>query len=190
MARAIDDKTILEKFAADFVRVVEKRAKYAVVSGFVAIAHGRSRGTEDIDMIVERLPKDKFVMLHSDLTKAGFECLQSEDAGEIYDEYLARNSSVRYVRKGGHVPEMEFKLSRDALDEYQLETRKKLPFTGIDMYFSSVEMNIAFKEELLKSEKDMDDAKHLRIVYRGRTDEKEIEKIKSMIRKLRLSRAR
>jgi hypothetical protein len=186
MAREIDDKTILEKFAMDFVRVVEKHAKYAVMSGFVAIAHGRSRGTEDVDMIIERLTKDKFGRLHADLAKSGFECIQSLDAGEIYEDYLARNTSVRYVRNGTHVPEMELKLSRDGLDEYQLATRKKLPLTGLDMYFSSAEMNIAFKEELLKSDKDMDDAEHLRIVYKGNIDEKEIEKIKGMIRKFRL----
>ncbi len=48
-------------------------------------------------------------------------------------------------------------------------------------------MNIAFKEELLKSEKDIDDAKHLRIIYSDILDEKEITKIKAEIRRLRLS---
>lgn len=50
--------------------------------------------------------------------------------------------------------------------------------TGLDIYFSSIEMNIAFKEELLKSEKDLDDAKHLRIVYGSKVNNLEIEKIK------------
>ena len=53
--RIIDDKTILDKFLMDFVKVIDKHCKYIVVSGFVAIAHGRSRGTEDIDMIIERM---------------------------------------------------------------------------------------------------------------------------------------
>lgn len=47
-------------------------------------------------------------------------------------------------------------------------------------------MNIAFKEELLKSDKDIEDAKHLRIIYGDKIDEKEIEKRKKEIRKLRL----
>jgi hypothetical protein len=37
------------------------------------------------------------------------------------------------------------------------------------------------------SEKDMDDAKHLRIIYSDTLDEKEIAKIKADIRRLRLS---
>jgi hypothetical protein len=94
---------------------------------------------------------------------------------------------VRYVRKGHFIPEMELKLAKDELDDHQIKTRKKLPLTGLDLYFSSIEMNIAFKEELLTSEKDMDDAKHLRIIYSEVLDEKEIAKIKADIRRLRLS---
>ncbi|HEX7575560.1 MAG TPA: hypothetical protein VF360_04215, partial [Candidatus Methanoperedens sp.] len=85
------------------------------------------------------------------------------------------------------IPDMEMKLAKDELDDYQLKTRKKLPLTGLDLYFSSIEMNIAFKEELLRSEKDMEDAKHLRIIYSDTLDETEITKIKADIRRLRLS---
>lgn len=47
-------------------------------------------------------------------------------------------------------------------------------------------MNIAFKEELLRSEKDIDDANHLRIIYSDTIEENEIKKIKNNIRTLRL----
>lgn len=48
--RVVDDRTILDKFVEDFCGIVEKHVRYIVCSGFVAIAHGRTRGTEDIDM--------------------------------------------------------------------------------------------------------------------------------------------
>ncbi len=187
MSREVKDRTILDTFAEDFVDVVEKHAKYIIVSGFVAIAHGRSRGTEDVDIIIERINKDEFIKMHNDLLLAGFECVQSEYPEVIYDDYLTEKTSVRYVRKGHFIPEMELKLAKDELDDYQIQTRKKLPLTGLDLYFSSIEMNIAFKEELLKSEKDMDDAKHLRIIYSDVLDENEIKNIKVEIRRLRLS---
>jgi hypothetical protein len=63
------------------------------VSGFVAIALGRTRSTEDIDMIVPKLPFLKFLRLHEDLYANGFSCIQSEDAKEIYG-YLLQNLSV------------------------------------------------------------------------------------------------
>ncbi len=187
MKREIKERTILDRFAEDFVDIVEKHAKYIIVSGFVAIAHGRSRGTEDVDLIIERIGKETFKTMHNDLLLAGFECIQSEDPDVIYDDYLKEKTSVRYIRKGHFLPEMELKLARDELDEYQIKTRKKLPLTGLDLYFSSIEMNIAFKEELLTSEKDIDDAEHLRIIYSDVLDENEIIRIKAMIRRLRLS---
>ncbi len=187
MSREIKERTILDTFAEDFVHIVKKHTKYAIVSGFVAIAHGRSRGTEDVDIIIENIKKDAFIKMHNDLLMAGFECIQSKDPEVIYDDYLKDKTSVRYVRKGHFIPEMELKLAKDELDDYQIRTRKKLPLTGLDLYFSSIEMNIAFKEELLRSEKDMDDAKHLRIIYSDVLDESEITKIKAEIRRLRLS---
>lgn len=186
MTRGDVDKNALEKFLESFVKVVEKHARYIVVSGFVAIAHGRSRATEDIDMIIERISEDSFSDLHKDLLKNGFSCMQSDDAGELYDSYLKPNLSIRYTKGKGIIPNMELKLAKDELDLLQLETRKKIPSTGLDVFFSSIEMNIAFKEELLKSPKDMDDARHLRRFYKERIDEKEIERIKEKIRRLRL----
>ena len=187
MKREVDDRTILDRFAKDFADIVEKHAKYIIVSGFVAIAHGRSRGTEDIDMIIERIPRERFLLLHKALVNSGFECMQSANAGKIYDDYLSENISIRYVKKGMPVPEMELKFAKDALDEYQLLTRKKLPLTGMDLYFSSIEMNIAFKEELLKTHKDMDDSRHLRTIYAESINEDEINRIKEDIRRLRLN---
>ena len=93
MKREVDDRTILDKFAKDFADIIEKHTKYIIVSGFVAIAHGRSRGTEDIDMIIERISKEKFILLHRELVKAGFECIQSDDAETIYNDYLLDNIS-------------------------------------------------------------------------------------------------
>jgi len=188
MKREIDDKTILDKFAEDFTKVLEKHCKYIIVSGFVAIAHGRSRGTEDIDIIIEKILLDRFVELHKELIKAGFECMQSDKAEVIYNDYLSKEASVRYVRKseGYFPPEAELKLAKDSLDEEQLKTRTKLPLTGLDVYFSSIEMNIAFKEELLKTPKDMEDANHLRIIYKEEISEDKIKEIKNKIKVLRM----
>ena len=185
MKREISDKNILDKFVIDFVRVTDKYVKYIIVSGFVAIAHGRTRGTEDIDMIIEKIPIEKFINLHNALLNAGFECIQSSEPLVIYD-YLTHSTSIRYTRNGEFLPEMEIKFAKDSLDELQLKTRKKLELTGLDVYFSSIEMNIAFKEELLKSDKDMEDARHLRVIYKDSINENEINEIKKQIKHLRL----
>ncbi|MBS3077256.1 hypothetical protein J4233_03200 [Candidatus Pacearchaeota archaeon] len=186
MERGVSDRSVLDAFAEDFCKVAEKHVKYIVVSGYVAISHGRFRTTEDIDMIIEKISFDKFEAFHNALDKAGFHCMQSTKAKDIY-EYLAAGDGIRYVRKETFLPpEMEIKFAKDELDEMQIKTRKKMPFTGLDIWFSSIEMNIAFKEELLKSPKDVEDARHLRRIYEDEINPELIEEIKEKIRILRL----
>lgn len=188
MRRGIEDKAILEKFVEEFCRAIGDSVRYIICSGFVAIAHGRTRATEDIDMIIEKIPFEKFKLLHDNLIKAGFECIQSENAIEIFETYLSSGDSVRYTWKGEFLPEMDFKFAKDELDEEQLANRVKLPLTDLDVFFSSIESNIAFKEEFLKSEKDLEDARHLRIVYEPEIDENKIRDIKNKIKKLRFGK--
>lgn len=127
--------------------------------------------------------------MHNELINSGFVCVQSDKAVDIYN-YLIGKDSVRYVRgeEGMFPPEMEIKFTKDELDEGQLRERVKLPLTGLDIYFSSIETNIAFKEELLKTDKDFGDANHLRIVYEGEIDENKISEIKKKIKELRLNK--
>lgn len=185
--RHISDRTVLDDFAEDFAHIVEKHCKYIIVSGFVAIAHDRTRATEDIDMILEPISKTQFLPLHHEILEAGFSCIQTDDGERAYDDYLSKGISIRYTRDPHFAPpEMKVKFAKDELDELQLETRKKLPSTGLDIWFSNIEMNIAFKEELSGSKKDWEDAKHLRIVYKDEISEEDIVRIKEKIRLLRL----
>ncbi len=185
MEREIKDLNILSEFCEQFCKIIEKYCRYIVVSGFVAIASGRTRGTEDIDLIIEKIDLTKFKDVYEGLKQKDFVCMQSDNVEEIYG-YLKDNTSVRFTWKDKPLPEMEVKFAKDKLDEYQLNTKVKLELTGIDVWFSNINVNIAFKEELLKSPKDLEDARHLRIVYVELVDEKEIEKIKKMIKNLRL----
>ncbi len=184
--RLVHDRNVLDAFCLDFCRVLERHAKYIIVSGFLAISSGRTRGTEDIDVILERLDEEKFKRLDKDLVKSGFECIQGEKPEFLYRQYLAENLSLRYVRRGHLLPEMEVKLAKDLLDEHQLENRAKLPLTGVDVWFGDVNINIAFKEELLKSEKDLEDARHLRAIFSDQVDEKKINGAKHLIHQWRL----
>ena len=186
MERRIHDKNILSEFCLKFCKLIEKYTKYIIVLGFVAIASGRARGTEDIDMIIPKIDKETFVKLHKDLTSNNFVAIQNDNAEILYDEYLDKGLSIRYILKNQPVPEMELKFAKDELDYFQLQTRTKLSFTSLDIWFSSINMNIAFKEEYLKSDKDIEDAKHLRIIYSELVNEEEINKIKKMIKRYRL----
>jgi len=185
MEREISDRNILDTFCEEFCAIVEKHCKYIIVSGFLAIASGRTRGTEDIDMIIERMNQEQFNKLFADLTQENFVCMQSNNPKEVF-EYLNENLSVRFTRRNEELPEMEVKFAKDILDAYQLKNRVKLELTGLKVWFSNININVAFKEELLKSPKDLEDARHLRKVYAEMIDEREIKEIKKLIKEYRL----
>ncbi len=185
MDRSLSDRSILDQFCEDFCKIMEKHCKYIIVSGFLVIASGRLRGTEDIDMIIEKITPNQFKSLFQELKENNFVCMQSNDPETAY-EYLKDQLSLRFTIRDKPVPEMEIKFAKDELDTHQLSTRIKIELTGLNVWFSNININIAFKEELLKSPKDMEDARYLRIVYKEKIDESEIEKIKKMIKRLRL----
>src|SRR3989344_4596449 len=135
--RMVDDKNILDKFAIEFAGILEKYTEYIIVSGFVAISSGRSRGTEDIDMIIPKLSFKVFQKMNESLKKGGFVCIQSDNVEEVYG-YLSDLTSIRYVKKDQPLPEMELKFARDELDNYQLKTKTKLKLTDLDLWFSNI----------------------------------------------------
>ncbi len=184
MERQTSDRNILDTFCEEFCAIIEKYCKYIVVSGFLAIASGRTRGTEDIDMIIERISKAQFEVLFRELEQNGFVCMQSGSPEEAYG-YLKDNMPLRFTKKDKPIPEMEVKFAKDRLDYYQLGQRIKLPLTGLNVWFGNININIAFKEELLKSPKDLEDARHLRIVFKEMVDELEIKEVKKMLKELR-----
>ncbi len=183
MIKLIKDRNILDRFVIDFTKVLEKYTKYAVVSGFLAISSGRVRGTEDIDLIVEEMTKESFIKFFKEIYKKGFSCVQGDDVELIWNLYLKDKSTIRFVRKGTMIPDIEFKFPKTKADKIAITTRKLLPLTGLPIYFGSLESTIAFKEHLLKSQKDIEDANHLRKVYSEEIKEEEIKKIKRLIEK-------
>ena len=71
----------LDKFVFKFIKILEKHAKYVIVSGYVSIFFGRSRATEDVDIIAERLNKESFIKLYEDLKKDNFWCVKNHPSG-------------------------------------------------------------------------------------------------------------
>ncbi len=107
MQPAFDGKTVrlnrelteLDKFTISFTNCLEKAGiRYCVISGYVAIALGRSRGTEDIDVIAEKIPFAKFEELWNCLWQK-LECINTPDAQEAFDDYLGEGISIRFSEK-------------------------------------------------------------------------------------------
>ncbi len=183
MINLISDRNLLDKFVIEFTYILEKYTKYVIVSGFIAISNGRVRGTEDIDIIIDQIPFSLFSKLLKEIYAFNFDCIHSDEAIEIYNQYLIKKDSIRFVYKGTIVPNIELKFVKTEVDKYTLLKRTKLPLTGLEVYFASIESTIAYKEHFLSSDKDYEDSYHLRRLYKDSLNLNKIEKIKLMIDK-------
>ncbi len=154
----------LDNLVIKFCEKLEKnKVKYVLVSGYVAIVFGRSRATEDVDLIVEKLSSEKFAALWKDL-KVDFDCMNAENEAEAY-EYLSSNSALRFHEENKPLPNIEFKFFKTITDEFTLNNALKLKLNGHSLQISPLELQIAFKL-YLGSEKDIEDAVHLYNVFR------------------------
>jgi len=169
----------LDSFVLDFVSCLDS---YVIVSGYVSILLGRSRATEDVDLLVPKLGKDDFNNIWKKLHKNGFWCINTpifEDAFEMLKEH-----AIRFAKKEP-VPNIEFKMIKTDFDRYSFENRIKVIINKDILFISPLEMQIAFKlflaangtDEELGADKDVEDARHLYRLFRDRINKDELLKI-------------
>lgn len=159
--RLVKELNDLDKLVIDFVRILDRnKVKYVLVSGYVSILFGRSRSSEDIDIIVKKLPKRRFAVLWDDLLKY-FECLVPDNFESAYDKYLMKQTSIRFSRKEQPIPNIEFMFPKaEDLDNWVLKNGKQVRLNRYALNISPIELQIAYKL-FLGSGKDIEDARHL-----------------------------
>ncbi len=173
--------TLLDEFVIDFTKILQKHAKYVIVSGYVSILFGRSRATEDIDIIVEKIPKNKFYDFYSDLQKNGYWCVNIENKDEIL-KMLLDGFAVRLAKKPSIIPNIELKFMKNSIEENAIKTSLDVIMSTGKIKISNIELQIAYKEKLLKSDKDLEDAKHLEMVFKDKINNELLEKYREMLK--------
>ena len=166
--------TLLDQFVLDFIRVLEPKTPYVIVSGYVAILFGRSRGTEDVDILISRLAKDTFGELHTALSEGGYEFLNAEDADGLYDMLLNR-MGIRIAKKGQFIPNIELKFLKDDIDRTVLRDRVEVNLPGVRVYISPIDIQIAYKM-YLGSQKDIEDALYLWEIFKDDLNHEDVKK--------------
>jgi hypothetical protein len=150
----------LDRFVIDFTLLLNRlQIRYVIVSGYVAILFGRSRTSEDVDIIVEKFDFKTFIKVWNTISD-GFYCINTNDAKEAYENYLSAGISLRFAKKNTFIPNIEFKFPKLELDTWTVKERKKVIINSHYFYIAPLELQISFKL-LLGSEKDIEDAKHL-----------------------------
>lgn len=169
----------LDRFTIGFVEILEKYSNYVLISGYVSILLGRARSSEDVDILVEKVDFDEFKLFFKELEKKEFYCLNSDEVEDIYS-YLRDNLAVRFAKKGSVIPNMEFKFLKNHFDRITLNESVSVLVKNKKLKISKLEIQVAFKEEVLKTPKDIEDARHIRNI--ADLDENEIIRYKEMLK--------
>jgi len=156
-------ETELDVFVKDFVAMLEKAGvKYVIVSGYVAILFGRSRNSEDVDILIECVEFKRFERFWAEASKR-FECINSPEPKDAFDNYLSSGLALRFSTKGHPVPNMEVKFAKTEIDAWTISNAVDVSLNGRSLKTSPLELQIPYKL-YLGSFKDIEDAKHLWLV--------------------------
>jgi len=150
----------LDKFVFDFIKVLEKYTDYVIISGYISILLGRARATEDIDLFMKRISKEKFSELYKELKNNNFFCLNAEKDDDIFS-YLNDKLAVRFGKNNNPIPNFEIKFPKRKIDEEGFDDFITVITPHGKLKISSFERHIAFKKYYLKSPKDIEDALHV-----------------------------
>lgn len=131
---------------------------YAVVSGYVAVLLGRSRATEDVDVITEPFSEATAEDLAGRLREAGY--WGSAMPLDSVHEMLSDDSIVRIAEDGHRVPNVELKFATDEYDRTSLANTVAIRLNDRELRAGELELQIAYKL-YLGSQKDFEDAVYL-----------------------------
>lgn len=176
------DLTELDMFVKDFLDILKKHSGYLVVSGYVSICTGRTRGTEDVDIIIPKMSKEAFSLLFDDLQKNNFWCYQGDSASSVYS-YIEDLNSVRFARKDQIFPNIElipFDKAKIA-KTFEFNHPVKIRVRNFQFNIPPIEFEILYKEIILKGKKDFEDAKHLRTFFSGIIKDEKFKAYKRII---------
>jgi len=168
--------TKLDAFVLDATGIISKHTSYVIVSGYVAILLGRTRTTEDIDVIIPEMAEENFKKLLKGTGKAGYWPINSPNEKTNY-ELLKSKHSIRIARKNELVPNIELKFAKNGPDKASLNDALTVELRkNKTLKIAPLELQIAYKEKILCSDKDIEDAEHLLEVFRGRLNMQLLEK--------------
>ncbi|MBI2657322.1 hypothetical protein HYX08_01360 [Candidatus Woesearchaeota archaeon] len=170
----------LDIFAIDFVKSLSKHTPYSIVSGYVSILLGRARASEDIDIIIPKMDFRRFLHLLKDLKKNKFYCLNADDDKAVYD-YICNNFAIRFAKKNTAIPNIELKFAKNKFDRISIGSTVTVEINNKKIVICNLEMQIAFKEVVLKSPKDIEDARHIRNIAVNYLNDRKLKQYREML---------
>ncbi len=174
---SIKDKVLtdLDEFVFDFLHVLDKYCTYVIISGYLPIFFGRSRGTEVVDVFIDHIDEQTFIRFYNELVKENYYFLNPEDEHGLY-EMLTENLGIRAAKKESIIPNIEMKFTKDDIDRFTMENRMEVHVANTNRFFiAPLEVEIPYKL-YLGSEKDIEDAVYLWEIFQKYINKKLIHR--------------
>jgi len=174
------ERSELDERVVEFTHVLrDAGVQYAIVSGYVAILTGRSRGTEDVDVVLEPLSEAETESLVDLLEDRGFwgAAMPLADACAM----LSGGDRIRVARDGELVPNFEVWFAKRDVERAVLSDPLVADFGDETVQVSPIELQIAYKLRLAEragstSGKDFEDALHLFVTFEEELNTAELER--------------
>lgn len=177
------DLTELDIFVKDFLDVFQKYSPYLVVSGFVSIAAGRTRGTEDVDVLFPLMDRVRFGAFFEEIIRQGFWCYQGDTPNEAYRS-VKNMTSLRFARQKQLFPNIELIPVTEAKrpQYFELTHPQKIKIKDFEFLIPPLEFEILYKEIVLAGDKDIADARHLRVLFSAILRKERFKEFESIIK--------
>jgi len=159
----------LDLFICRVLDILQAHFPYVIVSGYVAILLGRTRSTEDIDILIPICDQPAFIAFHDACIRSGYEFLNAERADGLLS-ILSSGSGIRLCEREAFIPNIEIKFIKSESDEYSFTNRISVATGGRTFSISPLEIQIAYKL-WLGSQKDIEDAIFIHEIARDIIDE-------------------
>jgi len=164
----------LDQLALDVTSVLQDcDIDHVLVAGYVAILAGRSRSTEDIDLILEPLTDETAEALAHELKQSGF--WGSAMPLDELSSMLSEGTNIRVARDGEVIPNVELKYPSDQFDRASLDNAITARIGDESLPIGPLELQIAYKL-YLDTQKDFEDAVHLFVLFEETLSTPELER--------------
>jgi hypothetical protein len=181
-----EDRLVISKSLSDLDETVvafttlldQNDITYAIVSGYLAILTGRSRGTEDIDVLLEPLSENRTGELTDEFEADGY-WGTAMPLDEMY-AMLSNGSRIRVAEEDRLVPNFELFFATSEFEQRVLTNRLTAEVGGEEIAVSPIEEQIAYKLRLAQDQgvttgKDFEDALHLYVTFDGQFNRSKLE---------------
>lgn len=164
----------LDALAMGFTSVLDDLGiQHVYVAGYIAILTGRSRTTQDVDVLIERLDEPQTERLVEALEEAGMwgPAMPLDDMYEM----LANGDNIWIAPEEQVIPHIEAKFVRDEADRTSLQDAITARIAAGELPIGPLELGLAYKL-YLGSRKDFEDAVHLYTLFEESLRTAELER--------------